>query len=111
MHVSPPQQVGSDIAQIGAAFSRAQHESVTGRRCAGEMIEAAMVTRFAFACNEGVDVCGNPDLCAAIVATHMSRKQIGAVENAHLPRIGLRWSWVTSCAVSSSTNITEDPTA
>lgn len=86
--VEQPEQVGGDIAQIGAAFGSAQHECVTGRRCLGEMVEAAMVTGFAFACNQSIDVRGNLDLCAAIVTAHMRREQIGAIENANLSGIG-----------------------
>src|SRR5260370_11566365 len=52
------------------------------------MVEAAMVTGFAFACDEGVDVRGNFDLRAAVVTALMGGEQIGAVENAYLPRIG-----------------------
>lgn len=47
-----------------------------------------MVTRFAFALDEAVDVRCNLNLCTAIVTALMGGEQIGAVENADLPRIG-----------------------
>ena len=47
-----------------------------------------MMTGFAFALDEAVDVRGNLDLCAAIVTALMGGHQRDSIEDAHLTRIG-----------------------
>ncbi|SOZ40668.1 hypothetical protein CBM2606_P360004 [Cupriavidus taiwanensis] len=86
--VEQPQQVGGDVAQIAAPFRRAQQQRLAGRRRPSQMVKSAMVAGFAFAFDQGVDVCGNFYLRAAIVTALMSGEQFRAIEDAYLPGTG-----------------------
>ena len=83
-----PKQGGGDRSEIVAALGGAQQQSLARRRDLGETVGAAITAGGTLVRDQSLDMRAILDLGALVVAAGMAGKDLGAVDDAHLVRIG-----------------------
>ena len=86
--IEQPHQGGGDGTEIGAALGGAHQQALAGRSRLGEAIGGAMLASGALMLDQRLDMGGILDLRSLVVAAPVAGEHLGAVDDAHLMRIG-----------------------
>ena len=91
--IEQPHQRGGDGTEIGATFGGADQQDLTGRHRLREAVGGAVLASGALVFDQLLDMGGNLDLRALVVAARVAGEHRGTVDNAHLMWIGEDGQW------------------
>src|ERR1700722_2094127 len=86
--IEQPHQRGGDGAEIGAAFGSADEQGLAGGSHLCEAVRSAVLASGALLLDQLLDVGGDLDLRALVVAALVAGEHLGTVDDAHLVWIG-----------------------